>query len=228
MPRMQDIQAPKTTRRGRARADRLAKRKSSTGSAAIQPGMTGGAYRPLGDTDMARIARAALEILDQVGVGDATDELLDIVLPRGCRLNEHGRVCFPVSLMEDIIARAASSYTVYARGSRAGKDDIHCSGNQVHTSTAGSAVTTFEAKTRDYRASTILDVYDFTRLTDQLENIHMVGDTVVATDLADDFEHDMNVAYALAAGTEKPLCMSFRNRDFIRPAIEMFDLILGG
>ena len=228
MPRMHEIQPQRTSRRGNARAERLAKRKSTSQSAAIRPGMTGGAYRPLSDADMAKIARAALDILDQVGVGDATEELLDIVLPKGCRLNEHGRVCFPVSLMEDIIAGAASSYTVYARGSRAGKDDMHCSGNNVYTSTAGSAVTTFEADTRDYRASTILDVYDFTRLTDQLENIHMVGDTVVATDLTDDFEHDMNIAYALTAGTEKPLCMSFRNRDFIRPAIEMFDLILGG
>jgi len=228
MPEIQEFQPLKTTRRGNARAERLAKRKSTTASAAVRAGMTGGAYKPLADDDMIKVARAALDILEQVGVGDATDELLDIVLPKGCRLNEYGRVCFPVSLMEDIIANAASSYTVYARGSRAGKDDIYCNGNNVYTSTAGSAVTTFEAQTRDYRASTILDVYDFTRLTEQLENIHMVGDTVVATDLVDDFEHDMNVAYALTNGTEKPLCMSFRNRDYIRPAIDMFDMILGG
>ena len=38
----------------------------------------------------------------------------------------------------------------------------------------------------------------------------------------------MNIAYALTAGTEKPLCMSFRSRDFIAPAIEMFDMVLGG
>ena len=228
MPIMQNHQPPKTTRRGNARAERLAKRKSTAASTAVQPGMSGGAYKPLSNNDQVKVAKAALDILEQVGVGDATDELLKIIVPKGCTLNEHGRVCFPVSLMEDIIANAASSYSVYARGSRAGKDDIHCDANKVYTSTAGSAVTTFDAQTRDYRASTILDVYDFTRLTDQLENIHMVGDTVVATDLVDDFEHDMNVAYALMAGTQKPLCMSFRNAKFIRPAIEMFDLVLGG
>lgn len=228
MPRMQEHQQQKPTRRGNARADRLAKRKSSAASAAVRPGVSGGAYKPLTDAEMDKVAKAALDILEQVGVGDATQALLDIVLPKGCRLNEHGRVCFPVSLMEDIIANAASSYTVYARGSRAGNDDIHCSANKVYTSTAGSAVTTFDAQTRDYRASTILDVYDFTRLTDLLENIHMVGDTVVATDLVDDFEHDMNVAYALMAATQKPLCMSFRNAKFIHPAIEMFDMVLGG
>ena len=228
MPRIQELQSTNTSRRGHARAERLAKRKSTTSSAAIRPGMPGGAYKPLSEIDMTKIAAAALKILEQVGVGDASDELLDIMLPKGCWLNQHGRVCIPASLMEDIIANAASSYTVYARGERAGKDDIHCSGNKVYTSTAGSAVTTFEAKTREYRASTLLDVYDFTRLTDQLENIHMVGDTVVATDLSDDFEHDMNIAYALTAGTEKPLCMSFRKREFVRPAIDMFDMILGG
>ena len=121
-----------------------------------------------------------------------------------------------------------NGYVVYARGERAGKDDIHCDGSKLHFSTAGSAVTTLDPETRAYRPSTILDVYDFTRLTDTLEHVHMCGDTVIATDLTDDFEHDMNIAYALTAGTEKPLCMSFRSRDFIAPAIEMFDMVLGG
>ena len=215
-------------RKGAGRKGRIEKRTSDAPARAVWPGMPGGQFQPLSETDMQRIHLGALDLLATTGVADATRELLDIVLPKGCTLNQHGRLCFPVSMMEDIIAGAANGYVVHARGSRAGKDDIHCDGRKVHFSTAGSAVTTFDAATRSYRASTILDVYDFTRLTDRLEHIHMCGDTVIATDLTVDFEHDMNVAYALMAGTEKPLCMSFRSRDFIAPAIGMFDMALGG
>ena len=72
------------------------------------------------------------------------------------------------------------------------------------------------------------DIYDFTRLVDQLENIHMLGDTVLATDVANDFEHDMNTLYAILAGSEKPVCISFRDRSHIPHAIRMFDLASGG
>ncbi len=218
----------KPRRRGGARAERLKQRKANTPAQAVWPGIEAGQFKPLTQGDMEKVHRGALEILAVTGVADATQELLDIVMPKGCTLNEHGRLCFPVSLMEDIISGAAKGYVVYARGERAGKDDIYCENSKLHFSTAGSAVTTFDPETRTYRASTILDVYDFTRLTDTLEHVHMCGDTVIATDLIDDFEHDMNVAYALTAGTEKPLNMSFRSRDFIAPAIEMFDLVLGG
>jgi len=218
----------KPRRRGGGRAERLKQRKAKRPAQAVWPGIEAGQFKPLNQVDMEKIHRGALEILATIGVADAPQELLDIVLPKGCTLNEHGRLCFPVALMEDIISGAANEYVVYARGERAGRDDLYCNGSKLHFSTAGSAVTTFDSESRTYRASTILDVYDFTRLTDTLEHVHMCGDTVIATDLTDDFEHDMNAAYALTVGTEKPLNMSFRSRDFIAPAIEMFDMALGG
>ncbi len=219
----------RTTRHPAAgRSARRKNRLSGAASQAIWPGMTGGQYRPLSDADMLKIHQAALEILATTGIGEPLDELLDIVLPLGCTLNDHGRLCFPKALVEDIIAGAAREYTVYARGARAGKDDIHCSGNRVYFSNSGSAVTTFDAELKSYRASTMLDIYDFTRLVDRLDNIHMTGDTVIGTDVPDDFEHDMSMAYALLAATEKPVCLSFRSRENIPPAIELFDLATGG
>lgn len=177
---------------------------------------------------MDRVHHAALQILETVGIGDPIPELLDEVLDKGCVLNGHGRLCFPKAMMEDIIANASRSFVVHARGARKGRDDMECSGSRVYYATSGSAVTTFDAETRTYRASTLRDIYDFTRLTDRLDNIHMVGDTVVPTDVTDDFEHDINVPYAMILGTEKPLCFAFRKASSVRPAIELFDMVLGG
>ncbi|MCP4182210.1 MAG: trimethylamine methyltransferase [Hyphomicrobiales bacterium] len=220
---------PRSSRRkGAGRASRLKERQNKSPAKSVWPGVSGGQFKPLSDVDMSKIHQGALNVLANVGIADHTEELRQLVLPKGCTLNKYGRLCFPESLMEDLIAGARKDYMVYARGERAGKDDIHCDGTKVHFSTTGSAVTTFEAATKTYRPSTIQDVYDFTRLTDTLEHVHMCGDTVIATELTDDFEHDMNIVYSLTAGTEKPLCLSFRSRDFINPAIKLFDYALGG
>lgn len=215
-------------RRSGGRTARQAVRAASTGNEAIRAGLSGGRFRPLSDPDMARVHEAALTILERTGLGDATPELLDLMLPKGAELNKHGRLCFSRALMEDILAGAASEFFVHARGDRAGKDDMHCTAQNVYFANSGTAVTTFEAETKSYRPSTLKDIYDFTRLVDRLENIHMLGDTVLATDVTDDFQHDMNMVYAILAGSQKPACLTVRTRDHIQPAIRMFDLASGG
>ena len=227
--RIGTARAPRPRRgKGTGRAARLAQRQSGPRQESIWPGLEGGRYRPLTNASIKRIHEGALDVLQTVGIGDPTEELLEIHLPKGCFLNDQGRICFPASLVEDVIAGAAREYQVFARGSRSPEGDVHCKGTQVHFCTAGSAVTTFDSQTRSYRPSTLLDLYDFARLLDRLDNIHLVGQTIVATDVEDDFEHDINVFYALISATEKPLSMSFRHRGFIKPAIEMFDMVLGG
>ncbi|MEM7226855.1 MAG: trimethylamine methyltransferase family protein [Pseudomonadota bacterium] len=215
-------------RRGGGRAARVALRQESKAGRVVWPGVEGGAFSPLSQGDMQRIHEAALDLLETLGIGDPTQELLDLTLDKGCTLNEHGRLCFPRSLVEDIVAKACREYVVHARGSRAPDYDIRAGGKRVHFCTAGSAVTTYQYDTKDYRPSTLVDVYDFVRLIDQLDNIHLVGQPIIATDIDDLFEHDIGVLYAQICATEKPLSMSFAHRDHIKRGIEMFDMVLGG
>jgi trimethylamine--corrinoid protein Co-methyltransferase len=215
-------------RRSGGRAARVAMRQTSKADQVVWPGMPGGAFRPLSDSDIGRIHDAALDILESTGIGDPTDELTEIALAKGCNLNEHGRLCFPPSLIEDVIAGACREYVVYARGSRSPDYDIRAGGKRVHFCTAGSAVTIFDYATRKYRPSKLVDVYDLVRLIDRLDNVHLVGQPVIATDMADPFEHDIGILYAQISATEKPLSMSFADRSHIAPAIEFFDLVLGG
>ena len=128
-------------RRSGGRAARVAMRQTSKADQVVRPGMTGGAFQPLSETDIRRIHEAALDILETTGIGDPTEELTDIALVKGCSLNEHGRLCFPRSLIEDVIADACREYVVYARGGRSPDYDIRAGGKRVHFCTAGSAVT---------------------------------------------------------------------------------------
>ncbi|MCE8514998.1 trimethylamine methyltransferase family protein [Ruegeria pomeroyi] len=224
------VETPTKPRRrgGGGRAARIAVQQATTGNEAVHGGMQGGRYKPLSQRDMENIHSAALTVLERTGVSDHFPELLDLVLPKGAVLNEHGRLCFPRALMEDLLSVAAKEFYVFARGEREGKDDMHCTAESVYFANSGTAVTTFDYETRSYRPSTLRDVYDFTRLVDQLENIHMLGDTVLATDVTDDFAHDMNTVYAMLAGSQKPACLTFRDRSHIPHAIRMFDLASGG
>ena len=51
---------------------------------------------------------------------------------------------------------------------------------------------------------------------------------MVATDLEDNFELDINTAYTIAAGTTKHIGTSFFVGEYVKPAIDMFDKIGGG
>ncbi len=215
-------------RRAGGRQARAQQRAQAVDAKVIEAGIQGGKYLPLSTADMEKIHRGALLILARTGISEPSQELLAIALPQGAKLNEHQRLCFPQALMEDLISKAANGYVVHARGSRAGKDDMDCSGKRVYYSNSGTAVTTYDVQSRQYRPSTLKDIYDFTRLVDRLDNIHMSGDTVLACDVSDDYEHDMNMLYAMLAGTEKPLCLCFRNRDHLQAALPMLDLASGG
>ena len=82
----------RSRRSGLGREARLAKRKAASGPAAVWPGLAGGKYQPLSDSDLQKIHHAALAILERTGVKDPTPELLEELLPKGATVNEHGRL----------------------------------------------------------------------------------------------------------------------------------------
>ena len=168
----------------------------------VHAGMTGGTFKPLSNSDLKKIHFAALEILETVGIGEATPEVIDLATERGCIFTDTGRLCFPSSLVEDVLAKAASEYVVYSRNPS--HADLLVGGYRVHYATSGEAVTIYEYDSRTFRPSTLLDLYDTCRLSDKLEYIHQFGQTVIPTEISDLEEHDLNVAYVLLTGTENP------------------------
>ena len=54
-------------------------------------------------------------MLENIGLADAIDSCLDVLLPKGCTLSEDGRLLFPRSLIEDTLAIAARNFTLHAQ-----------------------------------------------------------------------------------------------------------------
>jgi trimethylamine--corrinoid protein Co-methyltransferase len=212
-------------RRAGGRAGRRSQRAAGPKKGAVGPGIPGGAYRPLSPRDIERIHERALDVLEKIGMAGAFPAFREIALAKGCRMNEHDRLCFPRSLIEDIVAGAGRNFHLCGRDPA---HDLHIAEARTHFGTAGMAVKVLDPGKRSYRASTLVDLYDFARLVDRLENIHWFSRTVVATEITDLFKFDMSVAYTCAAATRKHIYSGFNDWKHVKDGIAMFEAILGG
>jgi trimethylamine--corrinoid protein Co-methyltransferase len=191
----------------------------------VRPGLPGGQYRPLRDADISRIYDTALDVLENIGIGDPTPEILHYALPGGCALDEDNRLRFPRSLVEDLIDQSARSYTLYAPDSA---HDLEVKDAAVLFCTSGEAVTVLDYASQRFRPTKLVDLYDAARLADQLEHIHNFGQPFIAAEYSEDvFVHDINIAYAELAGTRKSFALGIANVDHLEPIIALFDAYLG-
>ena len=167
---------PKTTTRSKVRRRRkISAREAMHAKRAKAPeinpcpaGPAGGQYKPLSDHDLEQIYQSALRILAEIGMGEAPAALEQQALSRGAVLNDSKRLCFPVQMVEDIIAGACREFVFYGRDSRY---DIEIGGQNVYYGTGGAAVQTLDPDTHAYRAATLKDLYDFTTLAHSLTNV---------------------------------------------------------
>ncbi|WP_417728008.1 trimethylamine methyltransferase family protein [Roseovarius sp.] len=191
----------------------------------VHPGQEGGTYHPLTQVQMDRIHHAVLDALEQIGLADAPPSGVAYLTGAGAILGSDGRIRFPRALIEDTIAKANRSITLFGRDP---KHDMLLEGNRVHYGTAGAAVHLVDVHNRTYRESTVQDLHDAARIADQLDNIHFVQRPMVCRDIVDNREMDLNTLYACCAGTKKHVGTSFTEPGFVADAIEMLHLIAGG
>jgi trimethylamine--corrinoid protein Co-methyltransferase len=94
--------------------------------------------------------------------------------------------------------------------------------------TSGEAVAILDYETQEYRPTVLTDIYDAARLADQLEHIHNYGQPFIAAELSGDvYAHDMNIAYAALAGTQKGMGLGVAMVEHVDPIISLFDMCMG-
>ena len=192
---------------------------------AVKPGMSGGQYKPLGERDMQRIHETALTLLETVGFGQAIGSCVEALTAKGCWMNDAGRLCFPRALIEDTLANCGRGFTMHARDE---KNDMYPSGNKAYFGTGGAAVHIVEPALREYRDSLLVDIFDCARLADNCENIHFFQRPVVARDMEDPRDLDINTLYACLAGTSKHIGTSMVEPAHVQEALEMLHVVAGG
>jgi len=219
---------PKRRRRRGATSARAAMHARRSKPPEVNPaprGPTGGQFRPLSDIQVEQILDTAFKMLAELGMGEAPPALQEQALARGAQLNDLGRLCYPRAMVEDIIAGACKSFTFHGRNP---DNSFEVGKDRVWFGTGGAAVQTLDLHTHQYRSSTLADLYDFTRLADFLPNLSWFTRCCVATDIPDILELDINTAYCLLLGTEKPIGTNFTIGEHVAPVVDMFDQIAGG
>lgn len=191
----------------------------------VQPGLEGGRYRPLGDQDIQKIHRAALDVLEQIGLADAIPSCIESVTAAGCQTTGQGRLVFPRALVEDVIAAAARNFPLCGQDPR---HDMEPRGTRVYFGTAGAAVHMVDPTTGAYRDSTLADLYDIARLVDALEHIHFFQRSIICRDMVDPCDLDLNTCYASVAGTSKHVGTAWTQPDHVAASLAMLHLIAGG
>ena len=217
----------RTGRRAGGRAARVALRAAplTEDKRPIRPGMSGGTYKPLSDADIARIHETALQALEQIGLVDAPQSGIDIMVGAGAELGDDGRLRFPRALVEDMLAVAGRDITLHGRNAAF---DMHLSGTKVHYGTAGAAVHMVDVLGRDYRESTVQDLFDAAKIVNVLDNLHFLQRPMVCRDIVDNAEMDLNTVYATTRGTTKHIGVSFTEAGFVADCVELLHMIAGG
>ena len=191
----------------------------------VRPGLTGGRYHPLTEAEVGRIHAAALDVLEQIGFANPIPSCVELMTAAGARLTPEGRLVIPRALVEDTLAGAARNILLHAFDPGL---DMELSGTRVHFGTAGAAVHVVDPETGAYRESTLRDLYDMARLADALEHIHFFQRPVVARDLTQPCDLDLNTCYACVSGTRKHVGTSFVDPAHVTEALAMLHAIAGG
>lgn len=197
---------------------------SGLGLAASPAFQVGGALRPLSSPELAAIEAHAFEILSTVGMVGLPTEATERALAAGSWHRPDGRLCFSQDLIKSALSRAPRNVSL--PGFTAERD-LQIGGRRVHIGTGGAAVQVLDAATGTHRDSTLNDLYDLMRVLDVSSNIHYGVRPVVARDVTDPLELDINTAFACLRATSKPIGISFCEPDNIDPIVEMFDMALG-
>lgn len=191
----------------------------------VRPGLESGRYKPLTDHEVGRINNAALELLETIGLSQAIPSCVETLTGAGGWVDEHGRVRLPRSVIEDTVANAARDIVLFGQDP---KHDMELSGNKVYFGTAGAAVHIVDTETREYRESTLVDLYDIARLVDTLDHVHFFQRSIVARDITDPWEMDLNTCYACVSGTSKHVGTSFVLPKHVTDTMPMLHQIAGG
>ncbi len=215
-------------RRAGGRAARVAARAAgpSKDERAVRPGFQGGAYTPLTESDMQRVYDTALDLLEEIGMGDPIPEFIEAVTGAGGHLDSNERLHYPRAVVQRVVEDVAAKSWVWH-----GIDEdrsIELSDRKVHFGTSGAAVLMLDYHSREFRPSTTADLYDAARLIDTLEHVHFFVRTVVTRELESSREVDINTAYATMMGTSKPQGTSFFRPEHVYEVVEMYDHVLGG
>ncbi len=115
-----------------------------------------------------RIHQASLKVLSQTGVKVLLPEAVELMADAGCDVVDADLVKIPSRLVEECLAAAPSSITVY---DRTGHQAMQLEGQNIHFGTGPTIQYVIDVETGQRRDTTMEDIAKAARIVDYLPNL---------------------------------------------------------
>ena len=183
----------------------------------------GGTYQPLSLEKTKAIADAAIEIMCVIGFSECPEPVAKELERFGCHI-KGDRIYFTDDLINEVLEKVAKEITLF---SRSGKSHLQVGGSASFVGTGGASPYILDLEAEVYRASTLNDLYDCARLCDQLDHIQFFSRSLVARDMSNPRDLDLNTLFACILGTKKHIMTSASEADHMAEIAEICYSIAG-
>ena len=170
-----------------------------------------------------RIADAAIRILCDLGVSEASGLLIDTITGCGGRFDRK-RLRYGRKWVEAVLRDAPSRVVLCGQDS---EHDLVVRGALSYPGTGGAAPLVLDLETGRYRPSTLSDLYGAARLADALPHIRFFSRSLVASEIESLLELDLNTAFASLAGTAKHVMAQATRPEHVAPIADMCHKVAG-
>ncbi len=177
----------------------------------------------LSDDQIEEIHSATLQVLQTVGVEVYEEEALQLLKNAGADV-EGTRVRFPVWLIQEALASAPKSVTLY---NRSGEPACILEKGKIYYGSGSDTPYTIDVETGKRRSATNADVGMAAKLADALEHI----DFIMSLGLASDAPAEASDVYqyqAMVTNTCKPILFTAHGRQGLLDIYEISSLVAGG
>jgi trimethylamine--corrinoid protein Co-methyltransferase len=178
----------------------------------------------LDDDQVEMLHRAAVRILDEIGVHVPHGDMRSRFRDAGAAVDESSR---RVRISEALVARcldaAGKSFTLYGRDRR--RTAVFGQGQRNYNSISGEALW-IDDQTNERRYATLADVSSAARLGDSLEQLTIVGAMSDPHEIPPAYR-SVEVAATLLRSTTKPIGFWFHDRASARCLLQLFIAVAG-
>jgi len=182
-------------------------------------------YQLLSQEDLATIDRTGRQILEEVGLKITDAKHLDMLKAAGVEIDADNQlVRFPQNLLDDLIKRAPSRFTLYSRDR---KNDLPMGEGKVHFANGGRVFRILDMSTGGYRLTMMRDIANTAILVDHMDYLRFYIIACQAHDLEPEYYH-LNDYFRSFYHTTKHVMGGCDNLDGANQLWHLATIIAGG
>ena len=184
----------------------------------------GGRTKVLDEKSVYQIHKAAIHILETIGLANSSSMVRETFQENGGSISKNNRILIPEALVNTALKNIQKKVTLFGQKKN---HDLCLEKNRVYVGTGGAAPLIFDQKSYNYRGSTLKDLYSAARIVDVLDNIHFFSRPLVATDIDNSLDLDINTAFASLIGTKKHVIVSATTSESVKNIAKLCHIIAG-